>query len=162
MARRANLSISVELATPLLTRLLVGDDAVRTDGLLGVGISDIRRFRAGEGDIPRVLILVADEVVVRAKDGEGSSDIRRRAEDGEAAAMALVVVLAEALCVLPYCGGMGRAALPGLLLLPALRVLALRGISDCRLLDMDAEDGRALDRAAAIDLALTTDRTLEA
>ena len=160
MARRANLSISVELATPLLTRL-VGDDAVRTDGLLGVGISDIRRFRAGEGDIPRVLILVADEVVVRAKDGEGSSDIRRRAEDGEAAATALVV-LAEALCVWPYCGGMGRVALPGLLLLPALRVLALRGISDCRLLDMDAEDGRALDRAAAIDLALTTDRTLEA
>ena len=140
-------------------------DALRTDGLLGVGISDMRRFRAGEGDIPRVLILVADEVVVRAKEGEGSSDIRLREEDGEAAAMALVLPPWE----LPYCGGIGRVALPGLLCLLALRVLPLRGISDWRLLAIDAEDGRALllpvtalDRAAAMDRALTTERTLEA
>lgn len=65
-------------------------------------------------------------------------------------------------------------ALPGLLRLPALRVLPLRGISDWRLLAIDADDGRALldlppaptepvlDRAAAIDRALTTERTPEA
>ena len=103
VASRANLSISAEFITPLRTM----GDAVRTDGLLllagSVGISDMRRFRAGEGDIPRVLIFVADEVVVRAKEGEGSSDIRLREEDGEAAAMAPVLTL----CEMPYCGGIG-------------------------------------------------------
>lgn len=128
-------SISADPTTPLRTMGDCDDDARRRDGdgdatvvpvpvpvLLaanGLGISDMRRWRLlardGLGDMP--LVLMAEAAVPRAKDGDGSSDMRlwRFGDDGEDAPALLLLLL----LLLPLlCAGRGRVALPGLLLAP--------------------------------------------